>query len=108
MRFSSISISGQDSLHNGRGGTTWYEWKRYDLSIPTLHFTLANDVVGPVGTFHKHVGENLQNRLYRIVLIERADKLDHFQPVNQLGALVLRAHWPLRTLYTRNRRATVG
>src|SRR5436309_9570052 len=107
MRFSSISISGQDSLHNGRGRTTWYEWKRYDLSVPTLHFTLANDVVVPVGTFNKHVGMNLKNRLQRSVLIERADKIHDFQTVNQLGPFVLRDYWTLRTFYTRDGGVTV-
>ena len=107
IRFPGVSISGQHPLHDIGRGRTWHKWKGYNSPAPALDLMLADDIVRPVCSLYKKVRMNLQDRFEGRVLIEQANKVDHLEAVNKLGAFRPWDNGPVRTFHASNRSVTV-
>jgi len=86
----------QDALDHTRGGLSFHERERDDLSSPTFNFFAADDVVRPIGALDENVRPDLQDGFQRRVFIERADIVHRLQGAQNLTPFVLGKQRPER------------
>src|SRR5581483_2451079 len=107
MRFSSVSIAGEDAFHDPGGRSAFDQRQAEDFSSPTFHFALADDVVSPVRAFDENVGMDGQDGLKRGVVLKPSDEVHHLETIQKFRAFMLGNDRPARAFYADDRAVAV-